>query len=112
MRNQKPSECKLCQRERPVTFHHLIPRTVHKNKWFKKNYTRDEMCEGVYLCRDCHSAVHRFVPNEKELGRDYATLEKLLTHPEIARFVEWVAKRDTKRVRTRMPNDAAVRGRN
>lgn len=33
--------CDLCQREQPLTFHHLIPVCLHKNKWFKKNYTRE-----------------------------------------------------------------------
>ena len=91
--------------------HHLIPKTCHKNKWFKKNYTREEMGTGVYLCRDCHSAVHRFIPNEKELGREYSTPDKLLSHPEISKFVNWISKRDTNRVRTRMPKDANNRRR-
>ncbi len=89
-----PQPCQLCQREtkRGTTKHHLIPRTCHKNKWFQKNFTRDQMRVTVELCRDCHTAVHKYVPKEKDLGRNYYTLEKLLAHPEIAKYVEWVKK--------------------
>ena len=100
--------CELCGRERELTFHHLIPRTTHRNKWFKKNFTRDELNRGIDLCRDCHSAIHTFIPNEKHLGRDFNTREKLLEHPELARFVEWVAHRGGKQ-RYRMRGGAPRR---
>ncbi|GAB5403219.1 MAG: hypothetical protein Aurels2KO_14500 [Aureliella sp.] len=70
----------------------MIPRTCHKNKWFQKNFSRDQMRVTVDLCHDCHSAIHKYVPKEKELGRNYYTLERLLEHPEIAKFVEWIKK--------------------
>ncbi|MGI9518950.1 MAG: hypothetical protein ACR2NP_18000 [Pirellulaceae bacterium] len=85
--------CGLCQRlTKRGNEHHLIPRTCHSNKWFRKNFARDQMLATVWLCLDCHKAIHLFVPSEKELGRDYNTIEKLLTHPEIARFVQWIRK--------------------
>lgn len=86
--------CALCQRQpkRGTTAHHLIPRTLHRNKWFKKNFTREQMQQTVDLCRDCHGAVHKFVPREKELGREWYTLERLGAHPEIAKFVAWAKK--------------------
>jgi hypothetical protein len=31
--------------------------------------------------------------NEKELGRHYNTLEKLLAHPKIRAYVEWKKQR-------------------
>lgn len=79
--------------KRGTTRHHLIPRTVHSNAWFKKRFTREEMCRTADVCRECHDAVHRAVPSEKELGRDWNTLDRLRSHPEIAKFVAWVAKR-------------------
>lgn len=91
MSAQEPA-CRLCHRVRPLTFHHLIPRTLHRKPRFKRAYSREELNEGVMLCRDCHDAVHRFV-SEKDLGSDYRTLEALRAHPEIARFVAWVKKR-------------------
>ena len=85
----EPLYCELCEREvYKVTRHHLIPRTVHKNKWFKKNFSKEEMHTTVDLCRDCHVAIHRFIP-EKEMGKHYHSLELLLSHPEVIKFVKW-----------------------
>jgi len=93
--------CELCGREATLTFHHLIPRTLHSNKWFKKNYTREQMAAGLELCRDCHGTIHTHI-DEKQLGREYATREALLAHPEVARFVAWRARqRPHRRFRTR-----------
>jgi hypothetical protein len=56
--------------------HHLIPRS-----------------EGgrvtVLLHRLCHRTLHALL-TEKELARNYSTIEALRQHPEVARFVEWV----------------------
>lgn len=89
------AKCSLCQRvtKKGTTEHHLIPRTCHKNKWFKKRYTREQMNETVPLCEDCHRGIHKFVPSEKELGRDFNTIDKLLSHKQIGKFVEWVSNR-------------------
>jgi hypothetical protein len=81
--------CELCQSEDAHNFHHFIPRTLHTNKWFKKRYTRAEMHEGMNLCKACHRAIHDLIPDEKELGRDHNTREKLLAHPEVGKFVRW-----------------------
>lgn len=90
----KSGPCELCGRtvKRGTTAHHLIPRTCHGNKWFQKNFTRDVMRVTVELCRDCHSEIHKQIPSEKELGRHYNTLEKLLSHPKIGSFVKWIRK--------------------
>jgi len=88
--------CELCERERRLTFHHLIPVTLHTNRWFKRNFSRDEMHRGVMLCRDCHDAVHRFIPH-KELGRDFNTLDKLRAHPDVGRFVAWISRQRGRR---------------
>ncbi len=76
-----------------VQEHHLVPRTCHSNKWFRKNFSRGRMRETISVCRHCHSAIHRFVPNEKELGRHYNTVESLMEQPDIRRFVEWAKDR-------------------
>ena len=47
------------------------------------------MREGIEVCKSCHKAIHDLVPNEKELGRHYNTLEKLLAHPKIGKYVQW-----------------------
>ena len=92
---QPPARCALCRREpkKGTTEHHLILRTCHRNKWFQKRFSRERMAETVPLCRDCHSAVHRFIPKEKELGRHYNTCALLLGHEKMGPFVQWVRKR-------------------
>lgn len=50
------------------------------------------MIETVSVCRDCHDAIHRFVPDEKDLGRHFNSLDKLRAHPDVARFAAWAAK--------------------
>jgi len=82
----------MCERARDLTFHHLIPQTCHKNKWFKKNFTREQMNEGVHICQDCHSAIHKFIPSEKQLGRVYNIIEKLMLHVDLANYVTWLSK--------------------
>ena len=85
--------CQLCESEDAHNFHHFIPRTLHSNKWFKKRYSREQMREGVYLCKSCHSTIHDLIPDEKELGRHYNTQEKLLAHPQVANYVKWKRER-------------------
>lgn len=93
MGNDSPQQhCKLCDRLRELTFHHFIPRFCHTNKWFKKRYTRDQMQDGIDLCKDCHKFVHdQFT--EKELGRDLNNRQKMLEHKSIQKFVQWVRKK-------------------
>jgi len=44
------------------------------------------------LCGACHRQVHRTL-TEKELEREYNTVEALLSHPEISRFVRWIERK-------------------
>ena len=85
--------CELCRCEEADNFHHLIPRAVHSNRWFKKRFTREEMRIGIRVCKQCQNAIHDLIPDEKELGRHYYTLERLLDHPGIARYVDWKRKK-------------------
>ena len=85
-------DCEMCGRERPLTFHHLIPRTCHRNKWFRKNFDKLDMQQrGINVCRDCHNFIHQHF-SEKVLGREFNTLEKLLENQEIVRFVKWLQR--------------------
>lgn len=98
MSRDREGSCELCARERRLTFHHLIPVTLHSNRWFKRNFSREEMHRGAMLCRDCHDAVHRFIPH-KVLGREYNTVARLMEHPDVARFVRWVSRQQGRRSR-------------
>jgi hypothetical protein len=85
--------CGLCQCDEAYDFHHFIPRSLHRNRWFKRRFTRDQMRAGIDVCKQCHGAIHGLVPDEKRLGRECPTLEKLRSHPEIAKYVEWKRRR-------------------
>lgn len=85
--------CEMCERETVLTFHHLIPRTLHKRKWYQKRYTSEELNQGIDICYSCHEAVHDFI-TEKDLGKHYNTLDLLMKHPKVDKFVEWISKRD------------------
>jgi 5-methylcytosine-specific restriction endonuclease McrA len=82
--------CGLCGRVvQQRTRHHLIPRSRHTNKRVKARFTREELLRTVPLCPACHRQVHRSL-SEKELERGYNTVEALLSHPQISRFVRWI----------------------
>ena len=49
------------------------------------------MAQTISVCRDCHREIHNLIPKEKELGRNFNTVDKLLEHQEIGKFVQWVA---------------------
>ena len=86
------AKCGLCEREKELTFHHYIPRTLHTNKLFKKLYKKVYMkSHGVDLCDDCHYAIHHF-HSEKELGKYYNDMKKLLTSEKVRNFLKWIKK--------------------
>jgi len=81
----RPPICPLCLRPIPPearqSLHHLVP----KLKGGKGGLT-------VLLHQICHNEIHAAL-SEAEVERDYATVEALRTHPRLARFLAWVAKR-------------------
>lgn len=71
--------CPLCEREIPQSqkdAHHLVPKS--------KGGRHTE-----FLHRMCHKQVHALF-TETELARQYSTVDALLAHPDVARFVAWV----------------------
>lgn len=95
MAADEPAEtqpCALCRRAGPtLTRHHLIPRTVHRRKWARRRFGRAEMQARVlWVCRPCHRHIHATL-SEQQLAHQYNTRAALLGHPEIARFVRWIA---------------------
>ena len=88
----QPTNCALCERERKLSFHHLIPRKTHKRSYVFNRFSKQEcQTRGIYLCGDCHRMVHRKI-DHRSLAETYNTLEALQQHPEIATFVNWVRK--------------------
>ncbi|WP_151703439.1 hypothetical protein [Nitrincola alkalilacustris] len=82
-------QCELCEREAHLTFHHLIPRKVHRRAHFKKHYTFEQLQRGLWLCYPCHRAIHKF-HDEMTLARLLNTRERLLADDSVARHVDWV----------------------
>lgn len=61
-------------------------------KAVKRGWHREEDLNNVaWLCRACHSFVHRFKGHE-ELAREYFTVESLLGAEEVSRFAGWVGR--------------------
>jgi 5-methylcytosine-specific restriction endonuclease McrA len=84
--------CVICGREETLTRHHLIPRTRHANKRNKREFDRAVVKVTVGMCRPCHSQLHALL-TEKELEREWNTVEKLRAHPELLRFAAWIARK-------------------
>ncbi|MGI0115171.1 hypothetical protein [Zooshikella sp. RANM57] len=86
----RPLNCQLCDRPEQLTKHHLIPRTYHSRRQFRKLFTKEDMITRIlWICTPCHKNLHATF-SEKMLGLEYNSQEKLLSSTEIARFVAWL----------------------
>ena len=83
--------CPCCGRDLPLTFHHLIPRKLHRRKHYQRHYNKDTLAQGIYVCRDCHDGIHKTY-SEVELAKELATPEALLSEPDLVRHFAWVAR--------------------
>jgi hypothetical protein len=88
----KPDACELCERNWiPLTYHHLIPRSMH-DKVLKRGWHEEwELNKVAWLCAACHRCVHRAAPNE-ELARHWDTVDKLRSREDIQKFIKWVGR--------------------
>lgn len=87
----KHGRCPLCGREVPLTFHHLIPRKLHRRVFYRKRFRKEELNQGIDICRPCHNGIHdRF--DESTLAERFASLTSLLEHPDLQRHFRWVAR--------------------
>lgn len=99
IRNSCPDRCVLCERDLPLTFHHVIPKLVHKRRWVKERYSPEELQTGIWVCKPCHSAIHRFIEHA-DLARSFHTIEQLKSHEDLGKFIRWSTKqRRPKKVR-------------
>jgi len=89
--------CALCHREANLTFHHLIPKKMHRRTYFKKNFPREVLNNGVDLCRLCHRSIHR-LHDEMTLAKNFYTLERLQGDLAVQRHVNWVRRQKEKAV--------------
>jgi len=75
--------CPICGRDM------IGDATVDRHHWVPKSEGGSDIAT-IHLI--CHRMIHR-VFSDRELATGYGTAEKLLAHPEIAKFVKWVRKR-------------------
>ena len=82
--------CGLCERfVSTVSLHHLIP----KEEGGRHGAT-------VPLCQPCHSTIHLTYSN-KELAREFNTLDKLKAAPALQKYLNWIRSRNIERISNR-----------
>lgn len=88
----RTSACEICERDWiPLSYHHLIPKQVHA-KAIKRGWHEEWRLNSVaWLCRACHSFVHRIASNE-ELAREYWSVEKLMAREDVVAWAKWVRR--------------------
>lgn len=90
---QSGTLCELCEREvEYLTRHHLIPRTRHKVYKRLKGFDVSILHRVVMICSPCHRNIHALL-TEREMEREFNTIEKLRSHPEVGKYVEWIRNR-------------------
>jgi hypothetical protein len=83
--------CPCCRRRARLTFHHLIPRKLHRRPHYRRRYSREHLHWGVFVCRRCHSGIHR-IYDEQTLAKRFASLPALQADEQLRRHFRWVAK--------------------
>jgi len=93
----RPKSCELCDRPAFLTVHHLFPRSEHAYIIARPPanvvVTKQSLLimHIAYLCRPCHSAVHRIADNRK-LATELFTVDRLAEDPEVIKWVGYQAK--------------------
>jgi len=79
---QTVTKCPICNRKlgKATDNHHLIPKTFGGK-------------DKITIHKICHSKIHSMF-TERELQHHYHTIERLLLHEEMQKFVKWVKKKD------------------
>jgi hypothetical protein len=81
-------QCPICNRDEggEMQYHHLKPVTFRTRT--KEVHDEDNL---VLLHKQCHSKIHATF-SEGELLKHYHTIDRLLEHEEIQKFVKWIQK--------------------
>ena len=87
----KAGLCCLCFREVLLTFHHLIPRKLHRRPFYRRNYSKSELNNGIYVCRLCHNGIHSLY-DEKTLAKQLNSYDALRADTALKKHCNWVAK--------------------
>ncbi|KAF3490991.1 uncharacterized protein GIQ15_00508 [Arthroderma uncinatum] len=88
----RTTACEICERDWiPLTYHHLIPRAVHAKALKRGWHEECDLNRVAWLCRACHSYVHRMASNE-ELARDWHTVEAILERDDTQEWAKWAGR--------------------
>lgn len=77
--------CQICKRNTPenkIERHHLIPKTKGGAK-----------LDCINVCCNCGDMLHKLFEN-KQLAKEYNTLEKILANEDMQKWVKWISKKD------------------
>jgi len=96
----RQNTCELCERDWvPLTYHHLIPKATHARVLKRGWHTEDQLNRVAWLCRACHSFVHRLASNEM-LAREYYTTSLIsqgglsqdpVKRQEVENWIKWIS---------------------
>lgn len=88
----RTSACEICERDWiPLTYHHLIPKAVHSKALKRGWHEEHDLNQVAWLCRACHSYVHRMASNE-ELAREWYTVEAILKRKDTQEWAKWAGR--------------------
>ncbi|MEJ2176612.1 MAG: hypothetical protein P8Y12_01360 [Gammaproteobacteria bacterium] len=97
MKPKQPiQECELCLQDRDLSFHHLIPRKLHRRSHFKKKYSKADLSQGIFICSLCHRGLHKLY-DEMTLGKHFLNRESILGDPSLAKHIAWSARQKIKK---------------
>ena len=102
---KKDNVCELCERIMPLTIHHLIPRSTHAyflkhpsavSDTVRPQVTKQSLLEHQSrICRPCHTQIHRLIPEHRELGTRYNTIEKLIEREDVMAWLHYARRQKT-----------------
>ncbi|KIX06803.1 uncharacterized protein Z518_04779 [Rhinocladiella mackenziei CBS 650.93] len=88
----KKNACEICERDWvPMTYHHLIPKQVHAKVLKRRWHEEHQLNSVAWLCRACHSFVHRMASNE-ELARAWYTVDLICEREDVKKWAQWVQR--------------------
>jgi len=81
--------CPICKREcgGEMEYHHLKPVTFKSRT--KEVHNPDNL---ILIHKACHQKIHATF-SEKELLQYYHTVDRIVSHPQIEKFANWVQKK-------------------
>jgi len=83
--------CQLCNQVRDLTFHHLIPRKLHRRSRFQKRFSHDELNTGIRICKLCHRGLHRTY-DEMTLATKFSSVEAIRADDALLRHIYWSSR--------------------